>query len=239
MSDSIRLSKRLAESLPCSRREAELYIEGGWVSVDGVVVEAPQTPVRPEQRVELLPGAHAAPLPPVTLLLHKPAGLALDQGDLQTLLDEARRSAEDRSGIRPLARHRVRLELLTPLEAEASGLVVLSQAWGVKRRLVEDAARLEHEFTVEVGGSPERDALPVFQPGIRYRGAALPPFKASWQSERRLRVAVKTPAPGQVRDLCRQAGLEVLGVRRLRIGRVALAGLEPGQWRYLGEHERF
>ena len=37
MTDPIRLSKRLAELVGCSRREAELYIEGGWVSVDGKV----------------------------------------------------------------------------------------------------------------------------------------------------------------------------------------------------------
>lgn len=42
MSEPVRLSKRLIEQLGCSRREAELYIEGGWVTVDGVVVEQPQ-----------------------------------------------------------------------------------------------------------------------------------------------------------------------------------------------------
>lgn len=56
MTDPIRLSKRLAELTACSRREAELYIEGGWVSVDGEVIEEPQFKVL-DQRVELLPGA--------------------------------------------------------------------------------------------------------------------------------------------------------------------------------------
>ena len=42
MSEPVRLSKRLIEQFGCSRREAELYIEGGWVTVDGVVVEQPQ-----------------------------------------------------------------------------------------------------------------------------------------------------------------------------------------------------
>ena len=56
MTDPVRLSKRLAELLPCSRREAELYIEGGWVTVDGKRVEEPQYRVT-DQRIELLPGA--------------------------------------------------------------------------------------------------------------------------------------------------------------------------------------
>ena len=73
-----RLAKRLAAQLPCSRREAELYIEGGWVQVDGVVVEAPGARVAPGQQVVLAPGALAHDLPPVTLLLHKPAGLDVE-----------------------------------------------------------------------------------------------------------------------------------------------------------------
>ena len=39
MTEPVRLSKRVADMVPCSRREAEQYIEGGWVRVDGQVVE--------------------------------------------------------------------------------------------------------------------------------------------------------------------------------------------------------
>ena len=42
MSDPVRLSKGLIELTGCSRREAELYIEGGWVSVDGEIIDQPQ-----------------------------------------------------------------------------------------------------------------------------------------------------------------------------------------------------
>ena len=56
MSEPIRLAKHLAQMLGCSRREAELYIEGGWVSVDGQVVEEPQFRVA-DQSVLLHPDA--------------------------------------------------------------------------------------------------------------------------------------------------------------------------------------
>ena len=55
----MRLAKRVAEQFGCSRREAELYIEGGWVTVDGELVEAPFLKVGPQQRIELQPGATA------------------------------------------------------------------------------------------------------------------------------------------------------------------------------------
>jgi len=34
-------------------------------------------------------------------------------------------------------------------------------------------------------------------------------------------------------------GLKVVGLKRIRIGKVMLGDLPPGQWRYLGEDERF
>ena len=51
--EAVRLDKRLVELFDCSRGQARQYIENGWVKVDGVVVEQPQTPVTTEQ-VELL-----------------------------------------------------------------------------------------------------------------------------------------------------------------------------------------
>lgn len=54
MTDPIRLSKRLIELVGCSRREAELYIEGGWVSVDGEVIDEPQFKVT-TQKSNLIP----------------------------------------------------------------------------------------------------------------------------------------------------------------------------------------
>lgn len=76
MSDSVRLAKRLAAEQSCSRGDAERYIEGGWVAVDGQVVEEPGLRVRPDQAVRLLPGARLEEMRPVTVLVHKPAGLA-------------------------------------------------------------------------------------------------------------------------------------------------------------------
>ena len=77
-----RLAKRLAAQLGCSRREAELHIENGAVSVDGVVMQSPSVRVQPHQQLTLAPGARAQELPPVTLILHQGAGL-----DAQAALD--------------------------------------------------------------------------------------------------------------------------------------------------------
>lgn len=236
MTDPVRLSKRLAEMLPCSRREAELYIEGGWVTVDGQVVEAPQFKVQ-EQVIALLPGARAETQPPATLLLHKPAGV--DVGQVAEQLDVASRAADDASGMRLLHRHLQRLNAPLGLESEASGLVVLTQNWGVIRKLTDDFAKIEQEYIVEVAGTLTAEQLALLNHGLSYQGRPLSPCKVSWQSETRLRFALKAPQPGQIAHMCQAVGLQVQGIRRIRIGRMAMAKLQPGQWRFLGADERF
>ncbi|MCY1552658.1 hypothetical protein D9M68_890660 [compost metagenome] len=61
----------------------------------------------------------------------------------------------------------------------------------------------------------------------------------SWQSETRLRFAVKGIAPQWVPWMCEQVGLRVTALKRIRIGRIPMAAMPPGQWRYLPAGERF
>ncbi len=240
MIETVRLAKRVAEMVPCSRREAEQYIEGGWVSVDGVVVEEPQFRVR-NQAIALSPDASLLALAPVTLLLHKPA--AVEAGDAAArFLNIANRSPDDRSGIRPLKKHFSSSELVTPLAGAASGLIVFTGDWRVARKLRDDARLMEHEVIVEVGGAIKPGGLERLNRadhGFTFQGAPLPPAKVSWQSEARLRFALKGELPGQIAYLCESVGLKTEAMKRLRIGQVSLRQLQPGQWRYLLPNERF
>ncbi len=239
MSEPIRLAKHLAHMLNCSRREAEQYIAGGWVTVDGVVVEEPQFRVSGE-RIELSKDASLLALASVTLLLHKPAGM--DALSAAELLTPANHSGEDRSGIRPLRKHFTAIEFLTPLSAPASGLLVFSQDWHVARKLRDDASVMEHEVIVEVAGSIKPgglERLNRIDHGFTFNGMLLPPAKVSWQSETRLRFALKGERPGQIAYFCENVGLRIEAMKRIRIGRVPMSSLQPGQWRYLLPNERF
>ena len=75
--------------------------------------------------------------------------------------------------------------------------------------------------------------------GFTFKGALLPPAKVSWQSEARLRFALKGEVPGQIAYMCESVGLRVEAMKRLRVGRVSLSQLAPDQWRYLMPNERF
>ncbi len=227
--EGVRLAKRVAEMTGYSRREAELLIDNGVVRVDGTVVPTPQARVRPEQRVEIEKNATPQHVPPVTLVLHKPAGVRLNPG---APLAGARRSDLDRSGLQPLPRHLVEQRCVATLAQHDSGLVVFTQVPGIERKLIEDAGVMEHELQVEVQGVATPEAL-----------QAMRPARVSIGSQRDgqtvLRFAIKGPQPGQVSAMCERAGLKILSVRRIRLGRVPLAGMAPGEWRYLHPDERF
>jgi 23S rRNA pseudouridine2604 synthase len=231
-----RLSKVVAALVPCSRREAEQYIAEGWVRVDGKVVQEPQFRVASE-RVEVDPQAHLQATAPATLLLHKPAGMRIAQA--HELLGASARWSGDVSGVVRIKSHSVRLLELMPLPTPASGLVVFSQDPRIVRKLREDANLIEQELLAEVSGAIAPNGLARLCAGLPWEGRPLPPARVSWQSEQRLRFAVKGIAPDLVPWMCAQVGLELTALRRMRIGRVPLAGMPAGQWRYLAPGDRF
>jgi 23S rRNA pseudouridine2604 synthase len=240
MPDPVRLAKRVSELVPCSRIEAEQYVEGGWVSVDGQVVEEPQHMVSTEA-IGIDPLARLEATEPATVLLHKPVGFNAISGcnPAAALVTPGTRWADDPSGVRLLKRHFNRLTPLVPLDEDASGLMVLSQDGRVWRRLTEDADQIEQEFIVETSGEIAPYGLRRLNHGLRYRGGELLPCKVSWQNEIRLRFAIKGAQSGQLRDMCAQVGLDVVSIRRIRIGRIPLAKMPVGEWRYLPVGERF
>lgn len=240
MSDSVRLAKRVAELAACSRADAEQYIRNGWVQVDGCVVENPAHAVSNET-VTLDEEARLEAVEPATVLLHKPVGYDAISGPnpAAALVQPGTRWPEDPSGVRMLERHFHRLTPLVPLDTDASGLMVLTQDGRVWRRLTEDGDEIEQEYVVEVRGDIAPYGLRKLNHGLHYNGRALPPCKVSWQNEVRLRFALKGVQGGQLRDMCAQVGLEVVSIRRLRIGKVSLAKMPVGAWRYLPVGEKF
>ncbi len=236
MPEPIRLAKRVSEMLPCSRREAELYIEGGFVTVDGVVVQEPMHRVD-NQTIVVLPNATLTPAELVTVLFHQPATEI--PADLMASITPDNHAPDDFSGIRPLKRHFSKLSATLPLERKASGLVVFTQDFRTLRHLVDDAGVIEQEYVVEVTGTLGPHGLKQLNQPYTYNGKARLAAKVSWQNETRLRFALKGAQAGQITHMCETAGLSVTALKRIRIGKVSMAKLPLGQWRYAPINERF
>ena len=245
-SEPVRINKWLGQTGVCSRREAEALIAAGMVTIDGESVTDAGRKIEPGQTLTLNDTGEAALAAGVTILLHKPVGYDTISGRRAAagLVQPETRWDEDPSGVRLLERHFHRLTPLVPLDAEASGLMVLTQDGRVWRRLTEDGDEIEQEFVVEVSGEIAPYGLRKLNHGLHYNGRALPPCKVSWQNENRLRFAIKGAQGGQLRDMCAQVGLRVVSIRRLRIGQIVLGkgadgAMPPGQWRYLPVGEKF
>ena len=249
-----RLSKHVMALKDCSRKEAEQYIEGGWVRVNGVVVEEPAHRANRES-VTVDADASLLNLTSVTLLLNKPAGYSdgteevepvrgrKPPPDARSLLNAQTHWAHDPTETPVLKRHFNHLEADIELENGASGLVVFTQDWRTTRKLTEDMGTMEHEFLVEVKGEVAPEALKPIGYALKDERLDLPSVKVSVSSSTpemsRLRFAIKGSHPGLVAYLCAEAKLEILAMRRIRLGRVTIADLPVGQWRFLAGYEKF
>jgi len=239
-SEGIRLAKRVAALLSCSRREAEQVIVGGWVQVNGKVIDDPARRVTDEQ-IEVHPKAQRASVPLLTLVMHKAQGVTCwterqkrGQRSLWDALDPAQRSETDRSEMSVTARQCKLLLCLTPIEDAATGLVVLSEDPRILRRLEDRQAPLENEMTAEVKSPVSPDTLARLNPlGLR--------TSINHQTDHTtgLRLALKGYVPGELGRLFSGNGLDLISLKRQRLGRLSLAPLQPGQWRALLPYERF
>ncbi|MGV3497445.1 MAG: pseudouridine synthase [Hydrogenophaga sp.] len=258
--DGIRLNKRLAELGLCSRREADEWIAHGWVLVNGKVAAMGQ-PVTAEDEIKVLPQATSAQGERATFLLHKPvgyvSGLPEDGHEpAVVLLKPANRWKDDRG---PRRFSPAQLKGLAPagrLDIDSTGLLVLTQDGRVARTLIADDSEVEKEYLVRVVWAPngpqgegvvEQDVQAVFPAGQLARlrhGLSLDdqPLKhaqVDWINPEQLRFVLTEGKKRQIRRMCEAVGLHVVGLKRVRIGRVMLGKLPPGQWRYLGADEAF
>jgi 23S rRNA pseudouridine2604 synthase len=242
--EKIRLSKLMSEQGLCSRREADSYIERGWVLVDGERVSELGTKVFSTQKVSLAKGAEVQQKSRVTILLNKPVGYVSGQAEdgykpAVTLIQAENRAKDD--GI-TLQFNTTQLRGLAPagrLDIDSTGLLVLTQDGRVAKLLIGEDSTIDKEYLVRVTGSLTEKGLALLNHGLSLDGAVLKPAKVSWQNQDQLRFVLREGKKRQIRRMCELVGLKVTGLKRVRIGKVRLGDLPLGQWRYLREDEKF
>ena len=247
--DMPRLSKRMAELGLCSRREADEWISNGWVKVDGVVIDTLGTRIQPDARIEISKAAEKHQSEIVTILLHKPIGYVSGQAEdgyqpAIVLVHPDNQWPEDPALHQPNPREfkRGHLHGLAPagrLDIDSTGLLVLTQDGRVARHLIGEDSTIEKEYLVRVEGVLSEQGLKMLNFGLSLDGVMLKPAKVSWQNEDQLRFVLREGRKRQIRRMCELVGLNVVGLKRVRIGSVSLGKLPLGQWRYLRQNEKF
>ncbi len=242
--EKIRLSKLMSEQGLCSRREADSYIERGWVLVDGVRISELGTKIYPTQKITLAKGAEVQQKSRVTILLNKPVGYVSGQAEdgykpAAMLIQAETRVKGDTSaqqfnpaqlrGLAPAGR----------LDIDSTGLLVLTQDGRIAKQLIGEDSQIDKEYLVRVTGTLTEKGLALLNHGLSLDGAALKPAKVSWQNQDQLRFVLREGKKRQIRRMCELVGLKVTGLKRVRIGKVRLGDLPLSQWRYLRDDEHF
>jgi len=232
----------------CSRREADSYIERGWVFVDGERVTELGTRIDPASRITLNKAAQASQLARVTILLHKPIGYVSAQAEqgykpAVSLINAESRYAGDRASERFSPMHLRGLAPAGRLDIDSQGLLVLTQDGRIAKQLIGEDSEIEKEYLVRVRypgpGRLPPDKLKRLNQGLSLDGRALRPAKVGWQNDDQLRFVLREGRKRQIRRMCEAVGLQVLGLKRVRIGSVTLGPLPEGKWRLLRPDEKF
>ena len=242
--EKIRVSKLMSEQGICSRREADSYIERGWVLVDGVPVSELGTRVYPNQKITLAKPAQSRQEASVTILLNKPIGYVSGQAEKGytpaiALVTTTSRFSGDRSPLRFSPAHLKGLAPAGRLDIDSTGLLVLTQDGRIAKQLIGEDSGMEKEYLVRVQGKLGANGLALLNFGLSLDGAPLKRAEVRWQNKDQLQFVLREGKKRQIRRMCELVGLQVAGLKRVRIGNVRLADLPTGQWRYLRSDEKF
>ena len=226
-----RLQKLISACGLASRRAAEGWIAAGRVTVNGEKAHLGDRADLGRDTV-LVDGR---PLEPgggrTYLMLNKPRGY------VTTLSDEkGRKTVSDLvegCGVRvwPVGR----------LDMDSEGLLLLTDDGALTHQLLHPSHEVEKEYLVWVSGNVNK-ALPILSAPMTLDGERLAPARVRRGRDsggvHQLSVTIRQGKNRQVRRMCAQAGLEVLRLKRIREGGLALdRALEPGQWRPLTQTE--
>jgi 23S rRNA pseudouridine2604 synthase len=241
--EPVRLNKLLAQRGLCSRREADAFIADGRVTVNGERTTELGLKVPPDADVRLDDVAARSQARQVTVLLHKPLGYVSGQPEPGYLPAARLFTPETRWGEDRGARWEPAMEKgLAPagrLDIDSTGLLVLTQDGRIARLLVGVGTTVEKEYVVRVRGEVQPTTLDRLRHGLALDGEPLRPARVDPITAEQLRFILVQGKKRQIRRMCELVGLQVVALKRVRIGRVKLGALPPGQWRLLRSDERF
>ena len=240
----LRLSKLMAERGICSRREADAYIEQGLVFVNGDRITELGTKVRRDCHIELAAKAQRKQNQLVTIILNKPIGYVSSQPEpgyepAIRLLTLDNYHGTDKPEVSPQTLDK--LAVTGRLDIDSQGLLIFTQDGRLAKQIIGEDGDVEKEYLVRVrmhdGSRLHPDDLELLRHGMEMDGKKLKPAIVEWVNDDQLRFVLKEGKKRQVRRMCEFVGLEVNGLKRVRVGRLMLGKLPEGKWRFLGSEE--
>lgn len=225
-----RLQKILSDRGVASRRKAEEMISAGRVTVNGRValLGSSADADLDDIRVDGQPLPAAAGY--IYLMLNKPRGYVTTLSDEKGRQTAAQLVADCGQRVYPIGR----------LDMDSEGLLLFTNDGVFANRLMHPKHEVEKAYLVQVSGyTPERFqqlARPITLDGYRIQPPVLR-FLASKGDKCNFEIIIHEGRNRQIRRMCEAAGMQVLRLRRIREGAVALGNLPLGKWRHLTREE--
>jgi 23S rRNA pseudouridine2604 synthase len=241
MSDEmVRLSKLMAQRGVCSRREADVFIEQGMVSVNGVIIDQLGAKVAPDAEITLAPQAVNKQKELITIILNKPVGYVSAQPEpgyapAIKLITVANQFGKGNKRLMP--EHLKGLAVAGRLDIDSQGLLLFTQDGRLAKKIIGEESRVEKEYIVRVRGPLSDDGLRLLRGGLALDGRPLKPAQVEWINRDQLRFVLREGRKRQIRRMCDLVGLKVVGLKRVRVGNIKLGDLPEGKWRFLWADE--
>lgn len=226
-----RLQKILAQAGFGSRRACEELIIAGRVTVNGQVSKiGEKANVRVDQ-IKLDGKLIKFPETLIYILLNKPKGV------LSTV-----HAPDSRPTVRDLVPVEGTLYPVGRLDVDSEGLILLTNDGDLTNKLTHPRYGHEKEYRVLLSRQPDDKQLNAWRHGVvmqdGYRTAPVQVnLETRFGEETWVRVIMKEGRKRQIRDTCRQIGLSVVRIIRVRIGNIRLGTLKSKEWRYLSPSE--
>jgi 23S rRNA pseudouridine2604 synthase len=238
--EMVRLSKLMAQRGVCSRREADVFIEQGMVSVNGVIVDQLGAKVAPDAEITLAPQAVKKQKELITIILNKPVGYVSAQPEpgyapAIKLITVANQFGKGNKRLMP--EHLKGLAVAGRLDIDSQGLLLFTQDGRLAKKIIGEESRVEKEYIVRVRGLLSDDGLRLLRGGLALDGKPLKPAQVEWINRDQLRFVLREGRKRQIRRMCDLVGLKVVGLKRVRVGNIKLGDLPEGKWRFLWADE--
>jgi len=219
----VRLAKYLASAGVASRRAAEEIVRAGRVTVGGEAVLDPARDVSTED-VVAVDGARVSAEPErVVYALNKPRGVV-----------STARDTHGRPTVVSLVPSRLRLYPVGRLDADGTGLILLTNDGELANRLMHPRYEVDKTYRVVVGGGPVgRRELESLRSGVKLEDGMTAPARVRRIAPDTLELTIHEGRNRQIKRMCEHVGHRVKSLQRIRFGALSLGDLRLGSYRRL------